>query len=86
MHRQKRAVLEAEREPLMRFQIRHLLWITVWVALMLTAIRFSGIPFELILPALLCWLVYQAATLYVGGRLLRRFGPTWFPSRASRST
>jgi hypothetical protein len=70
----------------MRFQIRHLLWITVWVALMLMAIRFSGIAFELILPVLLGWLVYQAATLYVGGRLMRRIGPTWFPRKASRST
>ena len=28
----------------------------------------------------------RAVTLYVGGRLMRRIGPTWFPRKASRST
>ena len=73
-------------EPLLRFQIRHLLWITVWLALLLTVIRLSGIQFELILPVLVAWLVYQAATLYCGWQLFTKLLPWWSRRRASCST
>jgi hypothetical protein len=62
-----------------RFQFRtvHLLWVGVWVSLLLTLIRLSGIPYELILPMLLGWGVFQSASLFLGMLLVRRFGPWW---------
>jgi hypothetical protein len=62
-----------------RFQFRtiHLLWVGVWVSLLLTLIRLSGIPYELILPVLLAWSIFQAASLFAGKFLVRRFGPWW---------
>ena len=70
---------EAAKEGSGRFQFRtvHLLWVGVWFSLLLTTIRLSGIPYELILPMLLGWGAFQSFTLLVGGRLVRRFGPWW---------
>ncbi|HMO66691.1 MAG TPA: hypothetical protein PKE47_15970 [Verrucomicrobiota bacterium] len=58
----------------------------VWLALLLTVIRLSGIQFELILPVLVAWLVYQAATLYCGWQLFTKLLPWWSRRRASCST
>jgi hypothetical protein len=54
-----------------QFRIRHLLWIAVWVSIFLSAIRLLGMPFEIVMPLLGGWLAYQAATLWIGGWLLR---------------
>ena len=70
----------AERIPdPLRFQFRiiHLLWLGVWMSLLLTLIRLSGIPYALIIPLLLGWGAFQAFTLIVGKHLIRRFGPWW---------
>jgi hypothetical protein len=84
--RDRDGTTQAEKVPLLRFQIRHLLWVTVWLSLLLTAIRLSGIPFELILPVLIAWLTYQAATLYCGWLIVRRLLPWWSARQARRST
>jgi hypothetical protein len=62
-----------------RFQFRtiHLLWVGVWVSLLLTMIRLSGIPYALIIPLLMGWCVFQALTLMAGRLFARRFGPWW---------
>jgi hypothetical protein len=70
-------------EKLMQFQIRHLLWVTVWVALLLTGIRLSGIPAQLILPVLFAWFVFQGATLYFGWLLVVRIWPWWRGRRSA---
>ena len=72
--------------PQFRFRIAHLLWIGVWMSILLTVIRLSGIPYELILPVLLVWLAYQATTLSIGLLLVRRLGPWWRKRRQIRST
>lgn len=72
--------------PRLRFRTVHLLWLGVWFSLLLTLIRLSGIPFELVLPMLLVWLVYQAATLALGSRLLPRAAAAWQTGRQGRST
>jgi hypothetical protein len=62
-----------------RFQFRtiHLLWVGVWVSLLLTIIRLSGIPYELILPMLFGWTAFQSLSLLAGKLLVSRFGPWW---------
>jgi hypothetical protein len=65
----------------LRFGIRHLLWITFWMSLLLSVIRLSGIPFEYVLPLLAGWLAFQTATLYLGNWL----GPWWARRRAARA-
>lgn len=70
----------------LQFSIRHLLWIAVWCSLLLTVIRLSGIPFHYVLPMLLGWLAYQAATLWFGSLLARRLGPWYNRGRQIRST
>ena len=74
-------------ESQFQFRIAHLLWLGVWLSLLLTLIRLSGIPYEFILPLLLGWLVFQAATLWIGWQLVRHLG-TWSTRRRSfhRST
>jgi hypothetical protein len=62
--------LAAAKRPLFQFRIRHLLWLTVWLGLFLAAASATGHPFVL-LAVFGVWLVYQAATLYIGARLLR---------------
>jgi hypothetical protein len=61
---------DSVRQSPFQFRIHHLLWITFWLALLLTAIRLTGLPFEFVLPVLAAWLVYQAVTIYLG-RLAR---------------
>jgi hypothetical protein len=72
--------------PRFRFRIIHLLWLSVWLSLLLAAIRLSGIPYELILPLLLVWTIYQAAILRVGGWLLPHLAAAWRAGRQIRST
>lgn len=57
--------------PRFQFRIRHLLWVSVWLSLLLALIRVSGFPFELLLPVLVGWLLFQMALLWAGGFLLR---------------
>jgi hypothetical protein len=70
----------ADKEPRFQFHIRHILWIFVWLSLLLSVIRLSGIPFEYVLPLLVGWLLYQSATLYVGSRFFR-----WRDARAAEA-
>jgi hypothetical protein len=56
--------------PRFQFRIRHLLWAAVWISVLLSAIRVLGLQLEIVLPFLCGWLVYQAATLWIGGRLV----------------
>ena len=57
-------------EPRLQFRIHHLLWISVWCSLLLTAIRLGGIPFGYVLPLVAGWVVYQSATMWLGGKLV----------------
>jgi hypothetical protein len=72
--------------PWIRFRTVHLLWVGVWLSLLLTAFRLSGVPNELILPVLLIWTIYQAATLRVGSWLLPHLAAAWRAGRQIRST
>jgi hypothetical protein len=74
--------------PQFRFRIYHLLWLGVWLSLLMTLIRLSRIPFERLLPMLLVWLVFQAATLSLGIWLLPRVLAIWrsWRERQTRST
>jgi hypothetical protein len=69
-----------------RFRTVHLLWVSVWLSLLLTVIRLSGIPYQLILPVLTGWLVYQAATLWIGSMLAKKLGPWRVARWQTRST
>jgi hypothetical protein len=73
-------------EPQFRFQIRHLLWLSVWLSLLLSVIRLSGVPFEFALPLLVGWGVYQSATLFVGAILMKRVARRWQTPDNRRST
>ncbi|MEX0642896.1 MAG: hypothetical protein WD468_09360 [Pirellulales bacterium] len=70
--------------PRMQFRIHHLLWIMLWLSVLLTLIRLCGLPFEFILPLLAGWTVYQASTLWLGGKIVRLFR-AW-QLRPARST
>ena len=75
-----------EDRPAFQFRTIHLLWVGVWLSLLLTVIRLSGIPYGLIIPAVLAWLVYQATTLVIGRWLVYQLGPWWRGERQTRST
>jgi hypothetical protein len=66
--------------PWFQFQIRHLLWITVWTSLLLTVIRLCQIPFEFAMPMLVGWLAFQSLTLYAGWRIQK-----WWSGRRRRN-
>ena len=57
-------------EPRWQFGLRHMMWLIVWLSLLLSAIRLSGIPFEYAVPLIAGWSVYQWLTLRVGRRLV----------------
>jgi hypothetical protein len=61
--------------PGIRFGIRHLLWIAVWLSLLLSVIRLSGVPFEFVLPLLAGWVFFQTLTLWIGRRLAALLEP-----------
>jgi hypothetical protein len=69
-----------------QFGIRHLMWLIVWISLLLSVIRLSGVPFGFAIPLLAGWIVYQWITLRIGVRLLNWLGPKWAARRAIRST
>ena len=69
----------------LQFGIRHLLVVSIWVSLLLTAIRLSGLNYRFVLMLFVGWLVYQMATLWAGGRLLGWIG-RWKARRQTRST
>ena len=73
-------------DPPLQFGLRHMMWLIVWLSLLLSVIRLSGIPFEYVLPVLIGWLLYQWLTLRVGRLLVQRAGPRWMDWRARRST
>ena len=53
----------------------------MWLSVLLTLIRLVGIPFELILPLLGGWIIYQAFTLYLGSFLVEWLGAKWQAGR-----
>lgn len=69
-----------------QFDIKQMLWFSTWLALLLAAIHLLGIPFELFLPILLGWLIYQTATLWLGWMAIRRLQPKWQAYRIRRFT
>jgi hypothetical protein len=79
------AEFEASEQSRFQFRISHLLWLGLWLSLFFTAVRLSGIQFELFLPMLAGWLLYQAATLAIGTLLAAHLLP-WRKRRQSRST
>jgi hypothetical protein len=66
--------------------LRHMMWLIVWLSLLLSVIRLSGIPFKYVVPLLAGWLLYQWLTLRVGGLLVTNLGPRWIAWRSRRST
>jgi hypothetical protein len=69
----------------LQFGIRHLLVISIWISVLLTGIRLSGLDYRSVLLLIGGWSVYQMATLWVGGLLLSLFG-SWKSRRQTRST
>lgn len=78
---------EVSAAPRVQFRIRHVLWISVWLSGLLTVIKLIGLPFELMLPLLVGWCIFQAGTLYLGRLTVCKLWPWWRAWRtASRST
>jgi hypothetical protein len=73
-------------EPRLQFRLRHLLWLFVWLSMLMSVIRLSGIPYQFVLPLLIGWIAYQSATLAIGWQVGRRLGPWWTARQASGST
>jgi hypothetical protein len=69
-----------------QFGIRHIMWLIVWISLLLSVIRLSGIPFEYVLPLVAGWILFQWLTLRVGWRLAQWLCPKWTAWRSLRST
>jgi hypothetical protein len=80
------AEFEASEQSRFQFRISHLLWLGLWLSLFFTAVRLSGIAYELFLPLLASWLIYQAGTILVGSVLAVRILPWWQKRRQIRST
>ena len=76
---------EASSYPRIQFRIRHILWISIWVSLLLAAIRSFELDYRVVLPLFVGWLVYQATTLWIGG-LLTKWFLGWKAGRQTRST
>lgn len=66
------AALDDEDGRPFQFGIRHLLWVSVWLSLLLALIRLCGIPYQLMLPLLLGWAAFQTASIWIGERLVSR--------------
>jgi hypothetical protein len=69
-----------------QFGLRHLMWLMVWLSVLLSIIRLSGVSFSYAIPLLAGWSLYQWATLRIGRRLALRLGRWWVDRRARRST
>ncbi|HVT29078.1 MAG TPA: hypothetical protein VHE81_13775 [Lacipirellulaceae bacterium] len=61
----------------LQFRIVHLMWAAVWLSILLTIIRLSGIAYRLVVPVLLGGLAYQAALLWIGQHLIPRLWRRW---------
>lgn len=72
--------------PAFQFDIRQLLWMAFWLSLLMSVIRLLGVPFEVAIPLLVGWTIYQFATLAAGAYLVRRLRPWWAARQRSRST
>jgi hypothetical protein len=68
-----------------QFGMRHIMVACVWIALLLTAVRLSGLDYRAVFLLLFGWLVYQAATIWIGG-LLATWFRRWKAGRQTRST
>lgn len=55
----------------LRFEIRHLLVITAWLAVFLAALKLTGAATPSVIGTLLVWLVFQAGTLPVALKFVR---------------
>ena len=69
-----------------QFGLKQMLWVSTWLGLLLAAIHLAGLPIEIILPVLLVWLVYQAATPWLGWLVICRLRPRWRAYRQRRFT
>jgi hypothetical protein len=69
-----------------QFTIRQLLWLALWLSALLSLVRLSRVDFEVAIPLLLGWTLYQAVTLAVGVLVVRHVGPWWIRRRECRST
>jgi hypothetical protein len=58
----------------------------VWASIVLTLVRLSGIPFNLMLPVLLGWVAFQALTLVAGKQLAAWYHQRRTEIATSRST
>jgi hypothetical protein len=76
----------AAKQRWFQFGLKQLLWVSTWLGLMLAAIHLAGLPIEIILPLLAVWLVYQAATLWLGWLVICRLWPRWRAYRLRRFT
>jgi hypothetical protein len=72
-------------EKWIQFRIWHLLVLSFWLSLLLTAIRLCGIDVVAGIVLLVGWAVFQAVTLLVGGLVVRRWR-RWNGRRQTRST
>jgi hypothetical protein len=54
-----------------RFGMRHMMWAMAWISVLLTLMRLVGISLEQAVPLLAGWSIFQAATLWLGGKLVR---------------
>jgi hypothetical protein len=71
--------------PRVQFRVWHMLVVSIWVSLPLTAIRLSGFGFGFALVLLIGWGVFQTVTLYAGGLAAAQIG-RWRARRQTRST
>jgi hypothetical protein len=78
----------ASRAPLQpwQFGLRHVLWLVVWISVLLSVVRLSGIPFEFVIPLVAGWIVFQWITLHAGRRIALWIGPKLQMWRERRST
>ncbi len=67
---------------LFQFNLRQLLWMTVWASLLFAGAAATGAPL-VVLAVVGIWLVYQTATLFVGAKLLRLVA-RWRTARRER--
>ena len=55
-----------------QFRVSHLLWITFWLALLLTAMKLTGLLIPPVISFLAVWLVLQTVSLAVIWQIERR--------------
>jgi hypothetical protein len=78
---------EQFKRPRFQFQIRQLLWVCVWLSLLLTVIRITGLPMGYLVVVLMVWLLFQACTLAAGFAMAKHCGTgRWAWPAIGRST